>query len=85
MASILQQYVNFNQIYNTASSYAPSNQSINNAKAFFWNNYNYIYNTARGYVPSDQSIDRAKAFLWNNKEVIIASAVVGLVIWKIVH
>jgi len=85
MASVIQQYLDFNRIYNTTLSYGPSNQSVNEAKAFLWNNFNHIYNTACSYAPSDQAVEKAKAFLWNYKEVIIVSAAAGLVIWKIVH
>jgi Mg-chelatase subunit ChlD len=83
MASVVQQYLNFN--HTIARNYGPSNQSIDKAKAFLQNNFNCVYNTALSYVPSTQQTDKAKAFLWNNKEVIIAGAVIGLAIWKIVH
>lgn len=85
MASLIQQYLNFNRIYNTTLRYGPSNQSVNEAKAFLWNKFNYTYNAICSYAPSTQSIDKAKLFLWNSKEVIVVSAVAGLVIWKIVH
>ena len=83
MASVVQQYLNFN--HTIARNYGPSNQSIEKAKTFLQNNFNYVYNTALSYAPSQQAVDGAKAFLWSKKEVIIAGTVVALVIWKIVH
>ncbi len=48
-------------------------------------NFDYIYKTVSSYAPTVQTRNAIKAFLWDNKEVIIVSAVAGLVIWKIVH
>lgn len=57
MTSALQNYINFDRIYKTVSSYAPTEKSVNTGKTF----------------------------LWNHKEWIVGSAVIGLVIWKIIH
>ncbi len=41
--------------------------------------------TASSYAPTVQTRNAMKAFVWDNKDLIVIGAVVGLVIWKIVH